>query len=97
MIGPDVRRADLGIGVPEPGAAEGVEREIAARTLAVLLAVGAAMGSINLVVELRIEDPLRYATPLMLLFPALVAAWFLELRQLSVHMVVTAAVCLAAL
>ena len=52
---------------------------------------------IYLVVVLCISDPLRYATPLMLLFPALVAAWFLELRQLGVHMVVTAAVCLAAL
>ena len=149
VIGPDLRRAGLDIADPEPGATEGAEREIAARTLAVLLAVGAAMGSINLVLEgvLRegvprwayagtmllllviavslvargrvgsghtfalvligdliylvvvvcIEDPLRYATPLMLLFPALVAAWFLELRQLFVHMVVTAAVCLAGL
>ncbi len=52
---------------------------------------------IYLVVVLCIHDPLRYATPLMLLFPALVAAWFLELRQLVVHMVVTGAVCLAAL
>ncbi|RBY95072.1 GGDEF domain-containing protein [Blastococcus sp. TBT05-19] len=52
---------------------------------------------VYLVVVLCIDDPLRYATPLMLLFPALVAAWFLELRQLCVHMVVTTAVCLAAL
>ncbi|MCZ2857200.1 GGDEF domain-containing protein [Blastococcus sp. VKM Ac-2987] len=52
---------------------------------------------VYLVVVLCIQDPLRYATPLMLLFPALVAAWFLELRQLYVHMAVTTAVCLAAL
>ncbi|MGY2067635.1 diguanylate cyclase [Blastococcus sp. SYSU DS0619] len=52
---------------------------------------------VYLVVVVCIQDPLRYATPLMLLFPALVAAWFLELRQLHVHMVVTTAVCLAAL
>ncbi|TFV45152.1 GGDEF domain-containing protein [Blastococcus sp. TF02A-35] len=52
---------------------------------------------IYLVVVLCIEDPAHYATPLMLLFPALVAGWFLEVRQLYVHMVVIAAVCLAAL
>ena len=52
---------------------------------------------VYLVVVLCIHDPLRYATPLMLLFPALIAAWFLELRQLCVHMLVTAAVCLLAL
>lgn len=50
-----------------------------------------------LVVVLCIPDPLRYATPLMLLFPALAAAWFLRLRPLCLHMVVTAVVCLAAL
>ncbi|RBY95676.1 GGDEF domain-containing protein [Blastococcus sp. TF02-8] len=50
-----------------------------------------------LAVVLCIHDPLRYATPLMLLFPSLVAAWFLDPRQLGVHMVVTAAVCVAAL
>lgn len=50
-----------------------------------------------LVVVLCIEDPLRYATPLMLLFPALAAAWLLRLRPLCLHMVVTTAVCLAAL
>ncbi|SDE93122.1 diguanylate cyclase (GGDEF) domain-containing protein [Blastococcus fimeti] len=52
---------------------------------------------IYLVVVLCIEDPLRYATPLMLLFPALAAAWFLRLRWLFVHMVVITGVCLAAL
>ncbi|MCA0143709.1 diguanylate cyclase [Blastococcus sp. LR1] len=52
---------------------------------------------VYLVVVLCIEDRLSYATPLMLLFPALVAGWFLELRQMCVHMVVIAAVCLGAL
>ncbi len=52
---------------------------------------------IYLVVVLCIEDPLRYATPLMLLFPALAGAWFLPLRPLCVHMVATTAICLAAL
>ena len=32
---------------------------------------------IYLVVALCIDDPVRYATPLMLLFPSFVAAWFL--------------------
>ena len=50
-----------------------------------------------LVVVLCIEDPLRYATPLMLLFPALAGAWFLPLRPLCVHMIATTGICLAAL
>lgn len=50
-----------------------------------------------LIVVVCIEDPLRYATPLMLLFPALAAAWFLDLRPLCLHLVVTTGVCLAAL
>jgi diguanylate cyclase (GGDEF)-like protein len=52
---------------------------------------------IYLVVVLCINDPLRYATPLMLLFPALAGAWFLPLRPLCVHMVATTGICLAAL
>ncbi|MDT0276236.1 GGDEF domain-containing protein [Blastococcus goldschmidtiae] len=52
---------------------------------------------IYLVVVLCIQDPLRYATPLMLLFPALAGAWFLPLRPLCVHMVATTGICLAAL
>jgi diguanylate cyclase (GGDEF)-like protein len=144
----DPHAADLDGGAGEPGPHR-AERQVAARTLAALLSVGALMGSVNLfvdgvlrggaapwayggtmllllgiaaflavrgrvghghtfalvllgdliylVVVLCIQDPLRYATPLMLLFPALVAAWFLELRQLYVHMAVTAGICLAAL
>jgi diguanylate cyclase (GGDEF)-like protein len=52
---------------------------------------------VYLVVVLCIEDPVRYATPLMLLFPAFVAAWFLGPWELGIHMVVTAVVCLVAL
>jgi diguanylate cyclase (GGDEF)-like protein len=52
---------------------------------------------IYLVVVFCIDDPVRYATPLMLLFPAFVAAWFLEPMELGINMVVTTAVCLAAL
>lgn len=50
-----------------------------------------------LVVVMCIEDPVRYATPLMLLFPAFVAAWFLGPWELGVNMVVIAGVCLLAL
>jgi diguanylate cyclase (GGDEF)-like protein len=49
------------------------------------------------VVALCIDDPVRYATPLMLLFPAFVAAWFLGPWELGINMVVTTAVCLLAL
>jgi diguanylate cyclase (GGDEF)-like protein len=52
---------------------------------------------IYLVVVLCIEDPVRYATPLMLLFPAFVAAWFLGPWELLTNMVVTAVVCSLAL
>jgi diguanylate cyclase (GGDEF)-like protein len=50
-----------------------------------------------LVVVLCIDDPVRYATPLMLLFPAFVAAWFLGPWELGINMAVTAVVCLLAL
>jgi diguanylate cyclase (GGDEF)-like protein len=50
-----------------------------------------------LVVVLCIEDPVRYATPLMLLFPAFVAAWFLGPWELAINMVVTTGICLLAL
>ncbi|MEX5717722.1 GGDEF domain-containing protein [Geodermatophilus maliterrae] len=44
---------------------------------------------IYVVVALCIEDPVRYATPLMLLFSSFVAAWFLEPWMLVVNMVAT--------
>jgi diguanylate cyclase (GGDEF)-like protein len=49
------------------------------------------------VVVLCISDPLLYATPLLLLFPCFIAAWFLGPWQLGVHMVVTVAACLVGL
>ena len=52
---------------------------------------------IYLVVVFCIDDPVRYATPLMLLFPSFVAAWFLGRFELAANMVVTFLVCLAAL
>jgi diguanylate cyclase (GGDEF)-like protein len=130
-------------------AARGPEHRIAALTLAALLVIGAAMGSVNLFVDdvlsgspqrwvyaatmaalvlaavplvvgrragrrhtfclvllgdlvylavvYCIDDPIRYATPLMLLFPAFVAAWFLGPWELAINMVVTTVVCLLAL
>ena len=42
---------------------------------------------IYVVVVFCIEDPVRYATPLMLLFPAFVAAWFLGRWELGGNMV----------
>jgi diguanylate cyclase (GGDEF)-like protein len=52
---------------------------------------------IYLIVVFCIDDPVRYATPLMLLFPSFVAAWFLGRFELAVNMVVTLVVCLLAL
>src|SRR3954466_2641798 len=52
---------------------------------------------IYLVIVFCIDDPVRYATPLMLLFPSFVAAWFLGRWELAVNMVVTTVVCLGAL
>jgi diguanylate cyclase (GGDEF)-like protein len=142
--------SDRGLGVPGATAmSRGPEHRVAALTLALLLVVGALMGTINLfvndvlrdgpqrwiygatmaacvlaavpllvrqrasrlhtfglvllgdliylVVVFCIDDPVRYATPLMLLFPAFVAAWFLGRWELAVNMVVTTVVCLIAL
>ena len=44
---------------------------------------------IYVVVALTVYDPLRYATPLMLLFASFVAAWFLGPWEIAIHMVVT--------
>jgi diguanylate cyclase (GGDEF)-like protein len=48
-------------------------------------------------VVLCIQDPVRFATPLMLLFPAFVAAWFLGPWQLGVNMVAVTIACLLGL
>jgi diguanylate cyclase (GGDEF)-like protein len=44
---------------------------------------------IYLVVALTITDPLLYASPLMMLFAAFVAAWFLDGWMLATHLLVT--------
>lgn len=52
---------------------------------------------IYVVVVLCVDDPVLYATPLMLLFPAFVAAWFLGPWELGANMVVTTLACLVGL
>ena len=49
------------------------------------------------VVALCIEDPVRYATPMMLLFVALTAAWFLDGWMFAVSLAVTPVSVLVAL
>jgi diguanylate cyclase (GGDEF)-like protein len=57
--------------------------------------VGATFGLVLLgdliyvVVALTVEDPLRHSTPLMMLFAAFIAAWFLGPWMLTVHMLLT--------
>jgi diguanylate cyclase (GGDEF)-like protein len=52
---------------------------------------------VYVVVVLCIDDPVRYATPLMLLFPAFVAAWLLGPWELGANMVATTVACLVGL
>jgi diguanylate cyclase (GGDEF)-like protein len=52
---------------------------------------------IYVVVAICIDDPVRYATPLMLLFACFVAAWFLGRWQFAVNLVVTPVACLIAM
>ncbi|MDP9429215.1 MAG: GGDEF domain-containing protein [Actinomycetota bacterium] len=52
---------------------------------------------VYVVIATCIEDPVRHATPLMLLFPAFVAAWFLGSWMFAVNMVATVLACLLAL
>ncbi len=148
-MGRSERTGDDGLLPADTAAARGAEHRVAALTLAVLLLLGGAMGSVNLfvdgvqregaprtvyaltmgaclvaavlliirqragrwgtfalvllgdliylVVAVCIEDPVRYSTPLMLLFAAFAAAWFLGPWELGIHMVVTVLVCLVAL
>jgi diguanylate cyclase (GGDEF)-like protein len=71
-----------------------VRRRVTRRSTFALVLLG---DLVYLVVALCVEDPLRYATPLMLLFPAFVAAWFLGAWEIAANMVVTTVVCLVAL
>ncbi|MGY1741082.1 MULTISPECIES: diguanylate cyclase domain-containing protein [unclassified Blastococcus] len=71
-----------------------VRRRIGRRTIFGLVLLG---DLVYLVVALSITDPTRYATPLMMLFAAFVAAWFLDGWMLVVHLVLTPAVVAGAL
>jgi diguanylate cyclase (GGDEF)-like protein len=56
------------------------------------------LGNLNyVVIVLCMDDPVRYATPLMLLFPAFIAAWFLGPWELGANMVATTVSCLVGL
>jgi diguanylate cyclase (GGDEF)-like protein len=52
---------------------------------------------IYVVVSLTIDDPVRYSTPLMLLFAAFIGAWFLGPWMLTVHMLLIPVACTVAL
>src|SRR4051812_46117204 len=58
-------------------------------TLAQTFALVVLGNLIYVVVALSVADPLRYATPLMLLFASFVAAWFLDRWQFAVNLVLT--------
>ena len=49
------------------------------------------------IVAMCIQDPVRYATPLLLMFPSFVAAWFLRRRALLIGMGGTTLACFVAL
>ncbi|WP_169064172.1 GGDEF domain-containing protein [Geodermatophilus dictyosporus] len=52
---------------------------------------------VYVVVAQCIDDPVRYASPMMLLFSCCAAAWFLDRRMLGVVMALTPVACLAAM
>jgi diguanylate cyclase (GGDEF)-like protein len=49
------------------------------------------------IVSFAVTDPLRHSTPLMLLFAAFIAAWFLGPWMLTVHLLLTPVACAVAL
>jgi diguanylate cyclase (GGDEF)-like protein len=71
-----------------------VRRRVNPATTAAMVVVG---DLVYVVVAETVTDPLRYASPLMLLLCCVAAAWFLEPRMLAVHMVLVVAACAAAL
>ncbi|WP_246078373.1 GGDEF domain-containing protein [Modestobacter excelsi] len=71
-----------------------VRRRVTAAATAALVVVG---DLVYVVVAESVTDPLRFASPLMLLLCCVAAAWFLGPRMLAVHMVLVVAACAAAL
>jgi diguanylate cyclase (GGDEF)-like protein len=76
------------------GVALAVLRRVDAGTTAALVVVGDV---VYVVVASSVTDPLLYASPLMLLFCCVAAAWFLGPRMLAVHMLLVVAACAVAL
>ena len=71
-----------------------LRRRVSAATTAAMVVVG---DLVYVVVAESVTDPLRYASPLMLLLCCVAAAWFLEPRMLALHMVLVVGACAAAL
>ncbi|WP_242658384.1 GGDEF domain-containing protein [Klenkia brasiliensis] len=71
-----------------------VRDRVGTSLVAVLVLVG---DLVYVVVALSITDPMRYAPPLMLLFCAFSAAWFLDGWRLGVHLGVVPVACWLAL
>jgi diguanylate cyclase (GGDEF)-like protein len=71
-----------------------VRRQVTAAATAALVVVG---DLVYVVVAESVTDPLRFASPLMLLLCCVAAAWFLGPRMLGVHMALVVAACAAAL
>jgi diguanylate cyclase (GGDEF)-like protein len=71
-----------------------VRRRVDTATIAVLVVIGDV---VYVAVASSVTDPLLYASPLMLLFCCVAAAWFLGPRMLAVHMVLVVVACAVAL
>jgi diguanylate cyclase (GGDEF)-like protein len=76
------------------GVALVVLRRVDAGTTAALVVVG---DIVYVVAAASVTQPLMYASPVMLLFCCVAAAWFLGPRMLAVHMLLVVAACAIAL
>ncbi|CCH87331.1 Diguanylate cyclase (GGDEF) [Modestobacter italicus] len=71
-----------------------VRRRVTAAATAAIVVTG---DLVYVVLAESVTDPLRYASPLMLLLCCVAAAWFLGPRMLALHMVLVVGACGAAL
>jgi diguanylate cyclase (GGDEF)-like protein len=71
-----------------------VAKRVGPAATATLVVVGDV---VYVVVAASVVDPLLYASPLMLLFCCVAAAWFLGPRMLTVHMLLVVGACAVAL
>jgi diguanylate cyclase (GGDEF)-like protein len=76
------------------GGAFAVVQRVRAATIGALVVVGDV---VYVIVAESTTDPLRYASPLMLLFSCAAAAWFLGPRMLAAHMLLVVGACALAL